>query len=113
MRRITVLAALVVAIAVASTAIAGTAELVRLKGWVVDEEGGAEHANAASLDLVKAAHDAGKTLVFVTNDRKVYTISNPDRAIEHAGKEVTIIGKLDGEELTIGSALTPIQPPQN
>ena len=107
MRRITVLAVLGLAVALVSTAVAGPAHLVRLKGWVVDEPGGRDHANAESAELIAAAHEEGVPLVFVASDDTLYPIKNPDTVVEYAGKEITVIGTVNDErELKIGSVMS-------
>ena len=44
--------------------------LVRLSGWVVDEDGGAKHANVESKEVVLAKVEEGVMLVFFTTKRE-------------------------------------------
>ena len=45
----------------------------------------------------------GSPAVLVTTDGKIYKISNQDKIVASAGENVTVMGKLKGDTLTIDS----------
>ena len=45
----------------------------------------------------------GDPAVFVTDEGKVYEVTNQDKVLAHAGHKVTITGKMDGEKITVDS----------
>lgn len=82
--------------------------IMRLSGWVVDEESGAKHANEASKDAVLAKVEDGATLVFYTDKGDVYTIVDQEKAIEKVGEPWEVIGALDDDNnLNVGSYIKP------
>ena len=82
--------------------------IVRLSGWVVDEEAGADHANEASKDAVLAKVEEGALLVFYTDKGEAYPIVDQEKALEKVGEPWDVIGALDDEEnLNIGSYIEP------
>jgi hypothetical protein len=97
------------AVAVVSPVLAKTPKRVaRLSGWVVDEEGGAERANAASKDLVLAKAEEGIPLVFYTDKGEAYPIADQKAALSKVGEPWDVIGMIDGDGLlAIGSFIKP------
>ena len=43
----------------------------------------------------------GDPAMFVTEEGKVYEITNQDKVVAHAGHKVTITGKMDGDKITV------------
>ena len=109
------LALCLLAVAVVSPALARSPKRVaRLSGWVVDEQGGAEHANAASKDLVLAKVEEGIPLVFYTDKGEVFPIADQKGALAKVGEPWDVIGMIDGEGLlSIGSFIKPKKPPED
>jgi hypothetical protein len=87
--------------------------LVRLSGWVVDEEAGADHANEASKATVLAKAEEGVPLAFYTTKGDLYKLRDQEKALEHVGEQWDVIGSLDDEgNLSVGSYIKPRKPPQ-
>jgi hypothetical protein len=71
----------------------GTASATTWIGQVTDQHCTPEHKALPG--------DDERCVVFIANDRQVYTIQNQDAVQKHAGHEVAITGTLD-EEMVIG-----------
>ena len=74
-----------------------------IKGTISDSKCGAAHADASekSMKCVQACVKGGQKAVFVTEDKKVLTIANPEKVAEHLGHKVTVTGKVSGDSITI------------
>ncbi len=73
------------------------------KGFVQDESCSTKPAMKGNADCSKRCIDRGQKAVLVTEDGKIYKIAEQDKIKEHAGHNVTITGKLDGETISIES----------
>jgi len=107
------LAVCLLAVAVMGPVLAKSpARVVRLSGWVVDKEGGVEHANAASKDAVLAKAEEGAPLVFYTDKGEVYPIADQEAALAKVGEPWDVLGMIDDKELlSIGSFMKPKNKP--
>lgn len=45
----------------------------------------------------------GEAAVLVTNDGKIFKISNQDKVVAHAGHKVTLSGTMDGDTIKVDS----------
>lgn len=72
-------------------------------GHISDSKCGAAHSDhsEASIKCVRACVKAGEKPVFVTEDRKVVKIANPEKVMNYLGHQVKVTGKLEGDTLTI------------
>lgn len=78
--------------------------VVRLEGWVVDEQNAKQHANVESKDAVIKAQEEGVPLIFFTTTSEVYELTDQEKALDHVGQKWVILGQLDPEgKLTVGS----------
>ena len=84
---------LVAAPAVATTAFATTAFATTWIGTVTDQHCTPDHKALPG--------DDARCVVFIANDKQVYTIENQDAVQKHVGHEVSINGTLN-EEMIIG-----------
>ena len=88
-------------------AVAGMAMTAMAGEWkgAISEMGcGAKHkaGSAADAKCVQACVKAkGAKPVLVTEDGKVYAITNADKVMEHLGHIVTVVGIIEGDTLTI------------
>lgn len=57
----------------------------------------------SDAEYAKKCVESGSPAVLVTEDGKVYKISNQDKIVASAGQNVTVTGKLKGDTLTIDS----------
>ena len=62
----------------------------------VAKAGTADHAGCA-----KGCIKRGDKAVLVTSDGKVFNITNQDKVVEHAGEKVTLVGDVDGDNITV------------
>lgn len=83
------------AICVCSFAFA--AEKVEWTGWISDSKCGARMTGYCA----KACIGAGENPVFVTEDKKVVPISNPERTKNLEGEHVAVKGTVEQDVLTI------------
>jgi len=88
-----------------TVSVAGTS-LMAGKSWtghISDSKCGVAHADhsAKSIGCVKSCVGGGAQAVFVTEDKKVIKISNPDKVTAHLGHQVEITGVLKDGALTI------------
>ncbi len=67
-------------------------------GWVTDLK--CAQAGNPSGDLHKKCVAAGQPVVFVSEaDKKIYSVSNPDKVKDHLGKKVNLTGTAKGEQI--------------
>ena len=74
-------------------------------GWVADAMCAKDPQKVASADheaCAKKCIQGGEKPVLVVGD-KVYTITNPDRLVSHAGHKVTVDADVKGDSLTVKS----------
>lgn len=94
MKTVTTLTAMFLGLAVSSFA-------ADFKGFVQDESCATKPAMKGNAECSKKCIDGGQKAVLVTPDGKIMKIANQDLIKAHAGHNVTITGKLDGETITI------------
>ena len=74
-------------------------------GYIVDAScAGKQGAKAASDDHTACATrciKGGAAAVLVNSEGKVYKIANQDKVTAHAGHKVTLVGKMDGDTITV------------
>ena len=75
------------------------AKTVSWEGWVSDDRCGAK-VNAACS---KKCLEQGATLVFVTSDKSVIEVTNPDTLKGLAGERVKVTGNFDKGVLTVSN----------
>jgi Protein of unknown function (DUF5818) len=76
-----------------------------IQGTISYSKCAAAHVDASekSMKCVNACIKGGQKPVLVTEDKKVLTITNPEKVMDHLGHKVTIMGKVDGDSLTVDS----------
>ncbi len=71
------------------------------KGFVQDEACSTKPAMKGNAECSKKCIDGGAKAVLVTPDGKIFKIADQDKVKAHAGHNVTITGKLEGETITV------------
>ena len=71
------------------------------KGYIIDEKCSKVASMKGDVDCANKCLKAGSPAVLVTDSGKIYKISNQDKVVAMAGKEVTIDGKAKGDTLTV------------
>src|SRR5579864_6902607 len=69
-------------------------------GYVIDEKCSTKAAMKGDAECAAKCIKGGSPAVIVTDDGKVYKISEQAKIVKHAGHHVTITGKLDGDTLS-------------
>jgi hypothetical protein len=74
------------------------------KGTIVDSGCGAKHVDASekSMKCAQACVKKGAAPVLAVGD-KIYKFSDTSKVAEHVGHKVTVIGKADGDTITVDS----------
>lgn len=92
---------LLIMLAAASMSVTSLAASGSWEGWVSDNRCGAKIDAECSKTCLKQ----GATLVFVTTDKSVVKVTNPDALKDHVGQHVRVKGTLDKDKnvLTVSS----------
>ena len=103
MKRRVVLAYLLATV-VAIPVLAGSRELVRLEGWIVDSYCKAKNANAEAAEDTLACHKKGARLILIATGGTTYELEDQERALQHIGQKVRVFGTVDKDRnLKIGN----------
>jgi len=94
MKTVTTLSALLLGLAVSSFA-------ADFKGFVQDDKCSTNAKMKDNAECAKKCIDGGAQAVLVTPDGKIYKIADQDKVKAHAGHNVTITGKLDGDTISV------------
>lgn len=74
-------------------------------GYVSDsgcaKKQGAKAAADSHAGCAKGCIKRGDKAVLVTEDGKVFNITNQDKVVAHAGEKVTLVGDVDGDNITV------------
>ncbi len=73
------------------------------KGFVEDTKCSTIPAMKGDADCAKKCIKGGSPAVLVTEDGKIYKIANQAKIVAMAGENVTVMGKLKGDTLTVAS----------
>ena len=91
---------LVIGLYLCSMTVLAVAKDMSWSGWVSDSKCGVKGANAEHAACAKKCIADGEKPVLVVGE-KVYTITNPDTLVSHAGEKVTVEGDIKGSALTV------------
>jgi len=72
-------------------------------GYVIDKNCASKKEMWGNEACAQSCIKRGAPAVFVTEDGKIYQVSNQDKVKEHAGQKVTITGKMEGDTITVDS----------
>ncbi|MGA3099373.1 MAG: DUF5818 domain-containing protein [Bryobacteraceae bacterium] len=72
-------------------------------GFIIDEKCSTNAAMRGNVACAERCIKGGSPAVLVTDEGKVYKIADQKTVVEHAGKKVTITGKMDGESIKVDS----------
>jgi len=70
-------------------------------GYIIDKNCSSKKAMWGNEACAKKCIDGGAAAVLVTEEGKVYAISNQDKVKAHAGHKVTVTGKMEGDTITV------------
>src|SRR5262249_12838180 len=69
-------------------------------GTIIDEKCSTKAAMKGDAACAEKCIKGGSPAVLLTDDGKVYKISEQDKITKHAGHKVTVTGKVDGMTIT-------------
>lgn len=77
-----------------------------LTGYIIDKSCASKKEMWGDEACAKRCIGRGQPAMLVTEEGKVYNVSNQDKVKELAGKKVTVSGKVDGDTVTVDT-VTP------
>jgi len=87
------------------SALAMTAMGAEVSGYISDstcaKKQGAKAAADGHAGCAKGCIKRGDKAVLVTEDGKIYNITNQDKVTSHAGEKVKLEGTVDGDSITV------------
>jgi hypothetical protein len=96
MKKLTVLAALIGAMALSAMAADWT-------GYIIDQNCAKNKAMLGNVQCAQSCIRRGAAAVLVTDDGKIYKIADQDKVKEDAGKKVTISGTMKEDTISVDS----------
>ncbi len=93
----------IAAVALMTFGFAASVMAAEYKGFVEDQACANKPEMKGDAACAQKCIKGGSPAVLVTEDGKVYKISNQAKIVAMAGKNVTVEGKLKGETLTVAS----------
>lgn len=91
---------LMVTLAASLSSVAMAAEF---KGFIIDEKCSTNPAMKGNVACATKCIQGGSPAVLVTDEGKVYKISDQAKVTPMAGKQVTITGEAKGDTITVAS----------
>jgi hypothetical protein len=91
------------AIALLTMGLAASGMAAEFKGFVEDTACSTKPEMKGDAACAQKCIKGGSPAVLVTEDGKIYKISNQDKIVASAGMNVTVMGKLKGDTLTVDS----------
>ena len=70
-------------------------------GYIIDKNCASKKAMWGNEECAQSCLKRGTPAVLVTEEGKIYSISNQDKVKAHAGHKVTVTGKMDGDTITV------------
>ena len=90
-------------IALLTMGLAASGMAAEFKGFVEDTACAGKPEMKGDAACAKKCIKGGSPAVLVTADGKIYKIANQDKIVASAGENVTVVGKLKGDTLTVDS----------
>jgi hypothetical protein len=72
-----------------------------ITGYIIDEKCSSVKSMRGDVDCANKCIKAGSPAVLVTDEGKVYQISDQTKVTADAGKKVTLSGKLSGDTIDV------------
>jgi len=90
-----------IAIALLTFSFTASAMAAEFKGFVEDTACAGKPGMAGDAECAKKCIKGGSPAVLVGVDGKIYKIANQAKIVAHAGENVTVIGDLKGDTITV------------
>ncbi|MGD1098039.1 MAG: DUF5818 domain-containing protein [Bryobacteraceae bacterium] len=72
-----------------------------ITGYVIDQKRSSNAAMRGDTACANKCIKAGSPAVLVTDDGKIYKLTDQAKVIPHAGEKVSISGKMTGDTITV------------
>ena len=72
-----------------------------ITGYIIDEKCSSIKAMRGDVDCANKCIKAGSPAVLVTDEGKIYKISDQAKVVPDAGKKVMLTGKLSGDTINV------------
>jgi hypothetical protein len=93
----------ITAVALMTLGLAASGLAAEFKGFVEDQACANKPEMKGDAECAQKCIKGGSPAVLVTEDGKVFKIANQDKITAMAGKNVTVMGTLKGDTLTVAS----------
>ena len=93
----------ITAVALMTMGLAAIGMAAEFKGFVEDTSCSTKPGMKGNAACAKSCIKGGSPAVLMTEDGKIYKISNQDKIVGHAGENVTVTADLKDDTLTIDS----------
>lgn len=70
-------------------------------GYIIDQNCANKPAMKGDVACATKCIKGGSPAVLLTDDGKVYKIADQDKVVDHAGKKVTITGKMKDDTISV------------
>src|ERR1700726_4484085 len=70
-------------------------------GYVIDEKCSSKAAMKGNVECANKCIKGGSPAVLVTDDGKIYKFDDQAKVLDHAGKKVTVTGRLKDDTITV------------
>jgi hypothetical protein len=91
----------ITAVALMTMGLTASVMAAEFKGFVEDTSCSTKAGMKGNAGCAKSCIKGGSPAVLVTEDGKIYKISNQDKIVSHAGENVTVTADLKDDTLTI------------
>lgn len=75
-------------------------------GYVIDQKCSSNKAMRGDVACANKCIKGGSPAVLVTDNGKIYKLTDQDKVIPHAGEKVNISGKMTGDTITVDTIKT-------
>ena len=96
MKKIAILAALAASMSISALA-------ADFSGYIIDSNCASKKEMRGNVQCAQSCIRRGASAVLVTDDDKIYKLTEQDKVKPEAGKKVTITGKLSGDTISVDS----------
>jgi hypothetical protein len=72
-----------------------------ITGYIIDQQCAGMAKMRGDVDCANKCIKGGSPAVLVTDDGKVYKITEQDKVVPDAGKKVTLSGKMSGDTISV------------
>ena len=80
-----------------------TAMAANVTGYIIDQSCADKPAMRGNVQCAQSCIKKGSPAVLVTDEGKVYKLSDQAKVVDLAGKKVTVTGKVEGDSIEVAS----------